>query len=78
MRSSLEYADVVWDDCSESDSSLLEDLQIECARLVTGAMKGTNRVRLLRDASWVELSGRSKMHKLCLTYKMVNKLAPSY
>ena len=36
--------------CSESDSSLLEDLQIECVRLVTGAMKGTNRVHLLRDA----------------------------
>ena len=50
MRSSLEYADVVWDGCSESDSSLLEDQQIECARLVTLAMKGTNRVRLLRDA----------------------------
>ena len=55
VRSSLEYADVVWDGCSDSDRNLLEDLQIECARLVTGAMKGTNRVCLLRDASWTEL-----------------------
>ena len=77
-RSSLEYVDVVWDGCSNSDRNLLEDLQIECARLVTGAMKGTNRVCLLRDASWTELSDRRKMHKLCLMYKMVNKLAPSY
>ena len=78
VRSSLEYADVVWDGCSDSDKNSLEDLQIECARLVAGAMKGTNRVCLLRDASWTELSDRRKMHKLCLMYKMVNKLAPSY
>ena len=37
VRSSLEYADVVWDGCSESDSNLLESLQIEGARVVTGA-----------------------------------------
>ena len=41
---------VVWGGCSESYSSLLENLQIECgARLVTGAMKGKNRVRLLKQ-----------------------------
>ena len=28
VRSSLEYADVVWDECSESDSNLLESLLI--------------------------------------------------
>ena len=76
VRSSKEYADVVWDGCSESGSSLLEDLQIECARPVTGVMKGTNGVRPLRDASWVKLRDRRKMHKHCLMYKMVNKLAP--
>ena len=75
VRSSLEYANVVWDGCSDSDSNLLEDLQIECARLVTGAMKGTNRVCLLKMLHG--LHGH-KMHKLCLMYKMVNKLAPSY
>ena len=79
VRSSLEYADVVWDGCSDSDRNLLEDLQIECARLVTGAMKGTNGVCLLRDASWGGASSdRRKMHKLYLMYKMVNKLSPSY
>lgn len=62
----------MWDRCSESDSSLLESLQTESARLVTAAMKGTNRVHLLGDIAWVELSDWSKMHKLCLIYKMVN------
>ena len=34
--------------CSESDSYLLESLQIEDARVVTGALKRTNRVSLLK------------------------------
>ena len=77
MRSSLEYADVVWDGCSESDSNLLVSLQIEGATVVTGALKGTNRVSLLKDLSWVELSVRRKFHKFTLMYKMVfNPFAP--
>ena len=77
MRSSLECADVVWDGCSESDSNLLVSLQIEGATVVTGALKGTNRVSLLKDLSWVELNVRRKIHKLTLMYKMVfNPFAP--
>ena len=41
VHSSLEYADVVWNRCSESDGNLLESLQIEGARIVTTALKGT-------------------------------------
>ena len=45
VRSSVQYANVVWDGCSEPDN-LLESLQIEGARVVTGALKGTNRVSI--------------------------------
>ena len=69
---------MVWDGCSESDSNLLESLQIEDTRVVTGALKGTNRVSLLKELSWVDLSVRRNLHKLSLTYKIVFKLAPSY
>ena len=51
VRLSLEYAGVVWDGWSESDSNLLESLQIEGARVVTGALKGTSRVSLLNELS---------------------------
>ena len=79
VRSSSEYADVVWDGCSESDSNLLESSQIEGARVVTGALKGTNRVSLLKELiSWVDLSVRRKLHKLSLMYKIIFKLAPPY
>ena len=51
MGSFLEYADVLCDGCCESDNYLLESLQIEGARVVTGALKGTNRVSLLNELS---------------------------
>ena len=55
VRSSLEYVDVVWDGCCESDSNLLEGSQIEGARVVTDALKRTNSVPLLNELSWVDL-----------------------
>ena len=70
MRSSLKYADVVWGGFSESDSNLLDSLQIEGVRVVTGALKGTNTVSLLNDLSWVELK--------TVTYKTVFNVAPPY
>ena len=62
VRSFLEYADGFWDGCSESDSNLFESLQIQGARVETGALKGTNRVSLLKKLSWVDLSVRRKLH----------------
>ena len=78
VRSSLEYADAVWDDCLVGDTDLLESLQLEGARVVTGAIKGTSRDCLLRDTSWAKLSHRRKIHKLIIMHKLVYKLAPPY
>ena len=64
VRSCLEYADVVWDGCNETDSDLLEQLQYEAARLVTGAIKGTFRESLLNELAWVKLKERRLYHKL--------------
>ena len=79
MRSSLEYADVVWDGCLVGDSDLLESLLLEGARVVTAAIKGTSRDCLLRDTSWAKLGRlRRKIHKLIMMYKLVYKLSPPY
>ena len=78
MRSSLEYADVVWAGCLVGDSDLLESLQLEGARVVTGAIKGTSRDCLLCDTSRVTLGLRQKIYKLIMMYKLVYKLAPPH
>ena len=54
-------------------TGLLESLQIEGARVVTGALKGTSRISLLHELFWVDISVRRRLHKLSLIYKVVFK-----
>ncbi len=39
VRRLLEYNSVVWDNCSEGDKQKVENIQVEAARIVTGATK---------------------------------------
>ena len=59
-------------------SDLLESVQYEFAKIVTGAMKGTGRQRLLEELVWESLKTRRLVHKLVLFFKIVNDLTPSY
>lgn len=62
----------------EFDSNLLESLQIEGVKVVTGAFKETCRVSLLNELPWVDFSVGRKLHRLSLMNKMVFKLAPPF
>ena len=35
----MEYADVVWDNCTKYEADELEKIQLEAARIVTGTTK---------------------------------------
>jgi hypothetical protein len=56
----------------------LEKLQIDAARLVTGAIKGTSRESLLKETAWLRLRSRRSDHKLFIMFKILNNLAPPY
>ena len=43
IRPVLEYSDVVWDNCTEKDSKMLEDLQVEAGRIITGLRCNSSR-----------------------------------
>ena len=45
----MEYADVLWDGCSVGESDLLEHVQYESAKVVTGAMQGTSKLKTRRS-----------------------------
>jgi hypothetical protein len=55
IQPKMEYAEVVWDGCSDGLNDLLESVQYEAAKLVTGAMKGTSQRKLLDELAWEEL-----------------------
>ena len=80
IRPLLEYADVVWDNCTQYEVNDLEKIQNEAARtcIVTGATKLASINSLLSETGWETLSSRRKKHKLQLFYKVQNDLSPNY
>ena len=78
IRPLMEYGDVIWDNCTEGEASLLESIQYECARVVTGAIKGTSGRALMNELAWESLSTRRKMHKLFYMFKIFRCISPAY
>ena len=60
------------------DSSLQDNVQYEAARVVTGAIRGTNSARLRDKLAWEPLSIRRELLKLSQFYKIVKNLATRY
>ena len=78
IRPLIEYADVVWNNCTQYEVNELEKIQNEAARIVTGATKLVSINSLLTETGWETLATRRKQHKLTLFYKMQNDLSPEY
>ena len=78
IRALLEYADVIWDNCSQYEKDELEKVQIEAARISTGATKLISINNLYKEICWDKLQKRRDDHKLTLFYKMYNNLTPNY
>ena len=74
----LEYGDIVWDNCSIENRKDIEAVQLEAARIITGATKYSNIEKLYEEIGWETLDMRRKYHKLSLYYKMFYKLTPDY
>ena len=60
------------------DTSTLEKLQNEAARIVMGLTSSGSLVNLYRGCGWVRLHTRRKEQKLAFMYKAVNDLTPEY
>ena len=78
IRPILEYADVVWDNCTQHEKHDLEGTQLEVARIATGTTKLVSVQKLYDEIGWETLDESRRKHKLVLFYKMYNDIAPSY
>ena len=78
IRPALEYCCVIYDNCSVSDSDLLDSVQRKAALLCTGAIKRTPTSILMNEVGWDTLVLRRRVFKLTLFFKIVNNRAPSY
>ena len=78
IRPILEYADVIWDNCTKDEKEELDKIQHEAARIVTGATKLVSIENLYKETGWQTLETRRKHHKLILFYKMLHDMTPPY
>jgi hypothetical protein len=78
VRPLLEYGDVIWDNCTNNEKDDLDKIQIEAARICTGATKLISLNKLSSEIAWESLQSRRTKHKLIVFYKMVNNVSPVY
>ena len=79
IRPTLEYSDVVWDNITQADEEELEKIQIEAARIITGATRLVSIHNLYKESSLEPLKSRRRQHKLVHLFKMLNSPSiPSY
>ena len=78
IRPILDYADVVWDNCTNYEKQELNKIQTEAARIVTGATKLVSLHAFFDEVKWEPLEAWRMKHRLLLLYKMFNNLSPEY
>ena len=78
IRPILEYADVIWDNCSQQEKHELEKIQTEAARIETGSTKLVSVQKLYEKVCWERLETRRWKHKLVLFHKMYYNVTPQY
>ena len=78
IRPLLEYSDIIWDNCPVYLKQSIEKVNIEAARIVSGARKLVSLDLLYKEVGWETLDKRREKHKLVQFYKMIKGLTPSY
>ena len=78
LRPILEYASVVWDNCTLYEKDNLEKIQIEAGRIVTGLTRSASLYNLYHELGWLTLSERRKYQNLVLAYKITHNMVLQY
>jgi hypothetical protein len=48
IRPMLKYGNVIWDNCTQNEANLLESVQVEAGRIITGLRVNSSRSKLYR------------------------------
>lgn len=78
IRPILEYAAIVWDNCTQQQSYSLEKIQLKAGRIVSGATKQVEIDKLYAELGWLKISERRSLEKLYLFFKMETGQAVLY
>ena len=78
VRPVMEYSWTVWDNCTNQEKRLLESVQIEAMRIVTGATKLCSIAKLYEGTARETLEARREKQKLIIFYKLFSGITPAY
>ena len=78
IRPHLDYADVIYHGQNQDSMDLLESIQYQAARIVTGCWQGTSRIKLYNEIGWESLHERRRYRRLTLYYKIIFNMTPNY
>lgn len=78
IRPILEYGGIVWDNCTKEESNLIESIQYDAARIVSGLRRGTPRWKLYNELGWDSLENRRSKSKLYFMHKALSGNLPDY
>ena len=78
IRPLLEYRNIIWDKCSQERKNPVRNIQLDEARIATGATKVCSVQKLFNQTGYETLQNRRKKGKLCMMYKMTHNLTRDY
>ena len=78
IRPILEYGNEIWANCTQYEKDELEQIQLEAARIATGATKLISINNLYSEIGWETLDERRNKQKLLMFYKLYYSLSPPY
>ena len=71
LHPTMKYGCVVWDSCDLKSKEMLENILLETAQIVTGAIKGTLHNELYKETGWKTSKNRRTRQKLLLFHSLV-------
>ena len=78
VRPTLEYACIVWDNCTSNEKKQIDRVYENSLRLVTGAPRWCKIESLYDETSEIRCQIRRDKQKLIFMHKIVHKNAPEY
>ena len=78
IRPILEYGNVLLTNCGSANTDKMEKVQIQTARIVTGALQCTNTQRLYKETKWQTLKLESFLRKNILAVYFFAKLGYTF
>ena len=78
VRSKLEYASIVWDNCPKYLVDMLENVQFRAAKIISGATNQTSTALIYRELGCEKRQERGQSQRLTTMYKITHGETPQY